>query len=180
MADGGVGRAPRTGANSPTSGVAVQRIVIFGNSGSGKTTLARALAAEHSIPHLDLDSLAWSSHGVRRPLPDSAHDLREFLRSNEGWVVEGCYGDLLELTLSDATELRFLNPGVEVCVARCRARPWEPDKYATAEEQDRMLDFLLSWVKDYETRTDEYSLARHRTLFDRFTGRKFEILTGQD
>jgi hypothetical protein len=30
-------------------------------------------------------------------------------------------------------------------------------------------------VREYETRTDEYSLSRHRELFDRFTGRKREI-----
>jgi adenylate kinase family enzyme len=154
----------------------VKRIVIFGNSGSGKTTTARALAGEHSLPHLDLDSLAWASPGVRRPVEDSARDIREFLGSIEEWVVEGCYADLLELTLNDATELRFLNPGVEVCIAQCRARPWEPEKYATPEEQERMLDFLLTWVREYETRTDEYSLARHRELFDRFTGPKQEIV----
>jgi adenylate kinase family enzyme len=157
----------------------VKRIVIFGNSGSGKTTMARALAGEHSLPHLDLDSLAWASQGVRRPVEDSARDIREFLASNEEWVVEGCYADLLELTLNDATELRFLNPGVEVCVAHCRARPWEPDKYATPEEQDRMFDFLLSWVREYETRIDEYSLGRHRALFDRFAGPKQEIVGRQ-
>ena len=151
------------------------RIVIFGNSGSGKTTLARKLASELGLMHLDLDSLAWSSEAVRRPLEESAAEISRFLNAHTEWVIEGCYGDLLELVVPFATEVRFLNPGVEVCIANCRARPWEPSKYPSKEAQDRMLDFLLGWVREYETRTDEFSLTRHRELFDRFEGEKVEV-----
>ena len=44
----------------------MRRIVVFGNSGSGKTTLARVLTSQYGLAHLDLDSLAWDSPGVRR------------------------------------------------------------------------------------------------------------------
>jgi hypothetical protein len=37
------------------------------------------------------------------------------------------------------------------------------------------LEFLLQWVREYETREDEYSLARHRELFETFRGLKREI-----
>lgn len=150
------------------------RILIFGNSGSGKSTMARAIAARDGVPHLDLDSLAWASPGVRRPAEESAAEVRAFLDAHPAWVIEGCYGSLLEVAASHATELRFLNPGVEACVAHCRARPWEPEKYATPEAQDAMLDFLLGWVREYDTRDDEYSLAAHRALFDAFPGPKRE------
>jgi adenylate kinase family enzyme len=150
------------------------RIVIFGNSGSGKSTMARALAHEHSIPHLDLDQLAWSSPGVRMPVAESAAVIDAFIAANSRWIAEGCYADLVELILPHATEVRFLNPGVDVCIANCRSRPWEPAKYASKEEQDERLEFLLQWVREYETRTDEYSLVRHRALFDGFSGRKQE------
>lgn len=151
-----------------------QRIVIFGNSGSGKTTMARALAREHGLAHLDMDSLAWASPGVRAEAEASARAIRAFVDANAAWVVEGCYGDLIEQILPHATEVRFLNPGVDACVAHCRARPWEPDKYPSKEAQDEKLAFLLGWVREYETRTDEYSLARHRALFDAFPGSKRE------
>lgn len=150
----------------------MKRILIFGNSGSGKTTMARALAREHGLSHLDLDSLAWDSLGVRRDPRESAGAISAFVRDHAEWVVEGCYGDLLENVLPYASEVRFLNPGVEACVANCRARPWEPEKYSSPEEQNRMLEFLLNWVREYEHRTDEYSLRRHRQLFDSFSGPK--------
>jgi len=155
--------------------VFMRRIVIFGNSGSGKTTMARRLAQEHGLAHLDLDSLAWQSPGVRSSPEQSAHSIRDFIDAHGAWVVEGCYGDLLEQIVPAATEVRFLNPGVEVCVANCLARPWEPEKYPSRESQDQMLTFLLSWVREYESRTDEYSLARHRQIFESFRGTRYEF-----
>ena len=74
-----------------------------------------------------------------------------------------------------ASEVRFLNPGVEACIANCRARPWEPEKYPSKGAQDQKLDFLLDWVREYESRADEYSLARHRELFEGFRGPKVEL-----
>ena len=31
----------------------------------------------------------------------------------------------------------------------CRARPWEPGKYATKADQDAKLPLLLDWVRAY-------------------------------
>ena len=137
--------------------------------------MARALAKQHALVHLDLDSVAWSSPGVRRDTAGSLAEIDRFLARHDAWVIEGCYADLMDPILSAATEVRFLNPGVEACIANCRARPWEPGKYSSPEEQDAKLAFLLDWVRGYETRDDEYSLKAHRALFDRFRGRKREI-----
>jgi adenylate kinase family enzyme len=150
------------------------RILIYGNSGSGKSTMARQLARDLGLPLLDLDSITWLAKLVRRPVEDSIELLREFIAANREWVIEGCYADLIESALPHCTELRFLNPGVEACVANCRRRPWEPEKYRSSEEQDEMLEALIGWVRQYETRQDEYSLARHRGLFVGHTGRKRE------
>ena len=172
----------------------MRRIVVFGNSGSGKTTLARALTSQYGLAHLDLDSLAWDRPAeawlsrlkneprlwkdfvpVRKPSPESTRAIHDFIEENPEWVIEGCYGDLLEQVLPYASEVRFLNPGLEVCLANCRARPWEPEKYPSKEAQDKKLEFLLGWVRQYQSRTDEYSLARHRELFENFRGPKVEL-----
>jgi adenylate kinase family enzyme len=153
------------------------RIVIVGNSGSGKSTLARRLVREHGLAHLDLDTLAWlpTTPPARAPLADSLATLAAFTAAHERWVIEGCYADLVEPAAAASTELVFLNPGIEACIANCRARPWEPHKYPSKEAQDANLAMLLDWVRAYETRTDELSLAAHRALFDRFTGAKREL-----
>jgi hypothetical protein len=96
------------------------------------------------------------------------------MSTNPQWVIEGCYGDVVAAAAPHCTELRFLNPGVEACVANCRRRPWEPSKFPTQEAQDAMLAALIDWVRQYEVRDDEYGLARHRAVFDAFVGIKRE------
>lgn len=159
-----------------------QRIVILGNSGAGKSTLAARLARQHTLAHLDLDTLAWlpTTPPERAPLSNSIAQLEHFTRANESWVIEGCYADLLAAAAAHCTLLVFLNPGIDVCVAHCRARPWEPHKYASKQAQDANLEMLLSWVRDYETREDEFSLSGHRALYDAFAGNKRELAAGDE
>lgn len=158
------------------------KIIIFGNSGSGKSTLARRLAELHGAAHLDLDTIAWKADapGVRAEPGASRAALREFAENNPDWIIEGCYSELLKEASEFCTEMVFLNPGVAACVENCRARPWEPHKYASAEAQDENLKMLLGWVREYETRADEFSLAAHRELFDSFAGAKIELKSNTD
>lgn len=136
--------------------------------------MARRLMGEKIIPRLSLDEIAWEQGAVRKPLNESLSLLQQFMDSSAEWIIEGCYSDLLAAALPLCTELRFLNPGVAVCVAHCHERPWEPEKFASPEEQHKLLDQLVQWVSDYETREDEYGLKRHRQLFDNFQGPKKE------
>ena len=148
------------------------RVVILGNSGSGKTTMARALQAEHGLAHFDLDAVAWSEAGVRRPLAESVAEVEAFAQACDAWVIEGSYATLAEAALASATDLWFLNPGVEACLANARRRAWEPEKYATLGDQDARLPFLVDWIRSYPTRGDEYGLTAHRAVFDAFRGEK--------
>jgi len=166
------------------------RTILLGNAGVGKSTMARRLIGNKDVPLLPLDAIAWvftsrdkaelhlkAGDITRMPLTESLRLLHKFMDSNEHWVMEGCYGDLVEAALPHCTELRFLNPGVETCVAHCLSRPWEPSKFPSAEEQNAMLQTLVAWVREYETRNDEYGLKRHRFIYDHFCGIKREYKT---
>lgn len=153
---------------------AIMRMVLIGNSGSGKSTLARQLAAAYSLPMLDLDTVAWEPDRIavaRAPLA-AAQDVNAFCSAGYQWVVEGCYAELARAALPYATLLLFLDPGVDVCIANCRSRPWESHKYASKEVQDQHLDALLTWVREYYSREGDMSLAAHRALFDDYRGPK--------
>ena len=160
----------------------MERIVIFGNSGSGKSSLAKALSGLHGAAHLDLDLVAWEAErpGVRAPFDESVRALLQFIEGADAWVIEGCYSGLLGVAAAHCTEMIFLNPGVAACVANCEARPWEPHKYPSREAQDANLRMLVEWVKEYETRDDEFSLREHRRLFDAHAGRKVEYTSNEE
>jgi len=150
------------------------RVLVFGNSGSGKSTLAARLADAGGLAHLDLDILAWlPEHPPRRaPLGDSAQHIEAFIHRHAGWVIEGCYTDLLEVAAPFATEAVFLNLDVEQCVANARNRPWEPHKYESKAAQDANLDMLIAWIRDYAERDDVFSYRTHRDFYERFEGEK--------
>lgn len=150
------------------------KIILLGNAGAGKSTMARSLLRYQHVPYISLDQIAWDEGTQRKPLDVSIRELEDFMLKNEKWIIEGCYGDLVEIALPYCTELRFLNPGIDVCIDHCRLRPWEPEKYASHEEQQAMLTTLIEWVREYESRDDEYGLKHHRKIYENFYGRKTE------
>lgn len=143
--------------------------------------MAIALRQKYELAHLDLDTLAWEVENptVRRKLENSLKDLFEFIKTHENWVIEGCYSSLLKEAIRHCTKLIFLNPGIDICVQNCLARSWEPHKYPSPEAQNKNLTMLLDWVKEYETRDDEFSLKSHRQLFEDFVGEKIEYLSNE-
>jgi adenylate kinase family enzyme len=152
------------------------KILIYGNSGSGKSTYAAALAVKHSLEHLDLDSIVWEPGkvAVQRTAEAISQSLASFISAHPRWVIEGCYGELVQNASTHCTQLVFLNPGQETCLANNRGRPWEPHKYASMEQQNSMLSNLQAWVAGYYTREDAWSYAAHRDIFIRFQGTKIE------
>jgi len=151
------------------------RVILLGNAGAGKSTLSKKLIAKHPAPRLSLDEVAFQEGTERRPLHDSIEEVKRWIADKESWIIEGCYADMIQPLLDDCEELIFLNPGVDACLAHCRSRPWEPEKFSSPQEQDENLDNLIQWVRSYETRSDEYGLSRHRALYESFPGKKREF-----
>jgi uncharacterized membrane protein YbaN (DUF454 family)/adenylate kinase family enzyme len=153
-----------------------RKILIFGNSGSGKSTLAKKLCDEDSLAHLDLDTLAWrrSDAPVRKPLKESEQEIAQFIRANPGWVIEGCYTDLLELAAPYSSEIIFLNLPVETCIANAKKRPWEPHKYESKDAQDANLAMLIDWIAQYTERDDTFSRGAHEAFYEAYAGQKKE------
>lgn len=155
------------------------RVVVLGNSGSGKSTYAKNICSKHLLKHLDLDTLVWEPNqiAIERERSQVVADLNTFMANNPEWCIEGCYASLIEIAASQCTEFVFLNPGVEICLAHNLARPWEPHKYASFEEQNAMLENLQEWVRTYSSRDDDCSYSSHRRVFDHFHGPKTECKT---
>lgn len=154
------------------------RIAIIGNSGSGKTTLARNLSVVNGARLLELDSIYWEPGKIaeKRKWSDIEADLLDFIAKDTNWIIEGCYGALIQVAEKEIDLLIFMNPGIEKCVANNLKRPWEPEKYSNAADQKEKLEFLLQWVKGYYERDDEMSLREHLKCFEEFSGMKLEVV----
>ena len=122
--------------------------------------LARWLTEASGVRLLDIDTVAWEPGAIavpRDPL-QAQQDVELVCGTHPHRVVEGCYANPVSAALAFQPRLLFLNPGEEQCVRNCRARPWEPRKYASRAEQDLRLPLLLAWVGEYCTRSGEMSL----------------------
>lgn len=153
------------------------RILILGNSGAGKSQYAKRLADRFQSSMLDLDTVVWEPNqiAVARQEDLVRAEIDEFCQSHPSWVIEGCYGNWIAYLTPFCTQLVFLNPGVQHCLAHNEMRPWEPHKYASIEEQNTMLTQLQNWVKQYHERDDVCSYVWHRRVFDQFAGNKREL-----
>ncbi len=159
----------------------MRRLLVFGNSGSGKSTLAKSLSKSEGLSHFDLDNIAWlpTEPPERRPMSECADTIERFIASNDRWVIEGCYADLIEFAADHATEMVFLNLSVGDCIANAISRPWEPHKYPTKEAQDESLPMLIDWISTYPDRDDTCSFQSHLALYERFNGKKTMETTRQ-
>jgi adenylate kinase family enzyme len=154
--------------------IANMKTIILGNAGSGKTTLSRKLIEIEPASRLSLDDVAFDGSADRCPIDDSIAKVMGFIATRNSWVIEGCYADILEPIMKYADKLIFLNPEIKACIQHCKNRPWEPEKFKTKEEQDANLNNLIDWVTEYQTRSDEYGLKRHRQIFNNFSNEKIE------
>jgi hypothetical protein len=90
-------------------------------------------------------------------------------------VIEGCYANLVEAAFRCQPLLVLLNPGLASCTANFLTRPWEPHRYASKQDQDANLEFLLSRVAEYYTRDGPMFLHARQEVFVRYPGRKVEL-----
>jgi adenylate kinase family enzyme len=152
-----------------------ERVLIMGNGGSGKTWLAQRIGEQlrHAIVHLD--DIHWEPgrYGIARD-----RTLRdEMVMAGAGgqtWVMEGVYGQLVNMALSRATALIWLDLPIEACIANVKQRGIQ------GGESETQFTGLLQWVSEYRTRTNNWnSFEAHAKLYSVFPGSKW-LLSDRD
>ncbi len=85
-----------------------RRIAVLGMTASGKSTLARHLARLLGVPHIELDGIVHGPNWV--DLPNDVFHARtaEALRG-DGWVVDGNYSAVRDLTIGQAETVIWLD-----------------------------------------------------------------------
>jgi adenylate kinase family enzyme len=85
------------------------RIAILGVSGSGKSTLARRLAQRYGVEHIELDSLFMNAGWVETELPEFRARVARRLSGLPGYVIDGNYKKVRDLTWDRCDTIIWLN-----------------------------------------------------------------------
>lgn len=94
-----------------------RRIAVVGTTASGKTTLARHLATAFNLPHIELDALYHGPNWVATPEDLFRARTAEALQA-DGWIVDGGYSGVRDLTWGQAETLIWLDYRLIVPVRR--------------------------------------------------------------
>lgn len=86
-----------------------RRVVVYGTTGSGKTTVAARIAQCLGVPHIELDAIFWLPDWTEKPREEFRAEVSDLLESyREGWVCDGNYSALRELTLPQTDAIIWL------------------------------------------------------------------------
>jgi adenylate kinase family enzyme len=85
-----------------------RRIAVLGMTAAGKSTLAKKLARRLGVPHVELDGIVHGPNWV--DLSDEEfHTRTADALSGDGWVVDGNYPAVRDLTIGQAETVVWLD-----------------------------------------------------------------------
>ena len=99
----------------------MKRIAIIGSGGAGKSTLAIQLGEILGIEVTHLDALHWKPGWTPTP-EEEWRALQEQLIQRESWIIDGNYGATLDIRLTAADTIIFLDYPTLVCLYRAFKR----------------------------------------------------------
>lgn len=141
----------------------LQRTLVLGSSGSGKSTFARQLAQLLQVRVIHLDSFFWQPNWVATPAHEWQQKLDSLLHINS-WVMDGNYTASLDLRLSFADTVIFLDFNRLICVSRCIKRllqNWGRNRQELAPGCYEKMDWeFFKWIWNYPSDIKPHILKR--------------------
>ncbi len=157
--------------DSTNASAAFERVLIMGNGGSGKTWLARRIGKQLLLPIIHLDDIHWEPgrYGIARDRTLRDEMVRAAAQEDH-WIMEGVYGQLVNMVLSRVTALIWIDLPEEACIANVKERGIQG-----GETQTQFIG-LLKWVAEYRTRTNNWnSFDAHARMYSAFLGAKWVL-----
>jgi len=157
------------------------KIAVFGYSGSGKSTLSAYLGNIYNLPVLHLDRVHWLPGWKERELSEEISIVRDFIDSNNRWIIDGNYAKLLfEERMELADSIIFMDFSALSCLRRAFARYLRykgktRDSITVGCDEKFDLEFVL-WLLFYG-RTKRRK-QRYRQVVSKYP-EKIEIISNQ-
>jgi adenylate kinase family enzyme len=105
----------------------MNKILVIGIPGSGKSTFANKLGKVLNREVIHLDKLYRKTGWVVAYTKDEWIDLVKNLVSKEQWIIDGNYANTLDIRLSAADTVVFLNFNKFICLYRVWLRCYKKD-----------------------------------------------------
>ncbi|MEH2302973.1 MAG: DNA topology modulation protein [Nostoc sp.] len=121
----------------------MKKILIIGSGGAGKSTLARELGTILSLEVIHLDAWYWNPGWVETPKAEWQSIIQD-LTLREYWIMDGNYRGTLDVRLSVADTVIFLDFPRLLCLSRVIKRRL---MYAGQSRPDMASDCpeILNW-----------------------------------
>ncbi|MGO4370497.1 DNA topology modulation protein [Paenibacillus sp. 2TAB19] len=133
----------------------MKRVLIIGSAGAGKSTLSRKLSHLIEVPVIHLDRYYWQPNWVATPNDEWDEVVKSFAEQ-EAWIMDGNYSRTLDLRISRADTVIFLDAPRLLCMYRIIKRRMQyqgrtrPDLNEQCPEK---LDWsFIVWVWNYRKR----------------------------
>ena len=172
-----------------------RRIVVYGPTGSGKTTVAARIAVCLGVHHIELDAIAWLPGWVMKPLDEYRADISKALNEhNEGWVCDGNYSEVRDLTLPQADTVVWLRLSYRVAfwrvLKRTVTRAWRREMLWDTNYESWRLSFLsrdslllyqaTAWRRHHtRLRADFERLPHHAHVYELRSQREVEVFLAE-
>ena len=93
----------------------MQRVAVVGSGGAGKTTFAVACSEATGLPVVHLDKHFWHPGWIESD-PEDWRERQADLLIGDEWIADGNYGNTLDLRLSLADTIIWLDFSRYVCL----------------------------------------------------------------
>lgn len=149
------------------SGGPAQRVAIIGCGGSGKSTLALRLGRMLGLPVHHLDRLYWKAGWAATPRDEWAK-IHDALCEERAWIMDGNYGGTMDLRLSRADTIVFLDMPTWSCLIGALLRYWRyrgrtrPELVQGCPE--RLTSGYLGWIWTYRKSRRPQIMEKLRAL----------------